>query len=49
LVIALIPAFAICKRIGKTRWWSAFCAIPGIGPIIFLFVIAYSRWPKNSN
>jgi hypothetical protein len=43
-LISLIPALSICKRVGKTRWWSAFVLIPFAGPIIFLFIIAYSRW-----
>ena len=43
-VIGLIPALSICKRVGKMRSWSAFVVIPIAGPIIFLFIVAYSRW-----
>jgi hypothetical protein len=45
-VISLIPALSLCKRVGKTRWWSAFVIIPFAGPIIFMFIfiLAYSRW-----
>jgi hypothetical protein len=43
-IISLIPSLAICGRVGKTRWWAAFTILPFIGPIIFMFVFAYSRW-----
>jgi hypothetical protein len=42
--ISLIPALSICRRVGKTRWWAALMLAPGIGPIIFMFIFAYSRW-----
>ena len=43
-IISLIPALSICKRVGKTRWWATFVVIPFAGPIIFMFIFAYSRW-----
>lgn len=43
-VISLIPAISICRRVGKTRWWAAFVVLPFAGPIIFMFIFAYSRW-----
>jgi uncharacterized membrane protein YhaH (DUF805 family) len=43
-VLSLIPALSICKRVGKTRWWSVIALLPFIGPIVFMFIIAYSQW-----
>lgn len=43
-LISLIPAIAICRRVGKTRWWSAFVILPFVGPIIFMFIFAYGQW-----
>jgi uncharacterized membrane protein YhaH (DUF805 family) len=48
-IISLIPALSICKRVGKTRWWAAFVIIPFAGPIIFMFIFAYSRWIVTPN
>ncbi len=45
LIVSLIPALSICKRVGKTRWWAALVVFPPlIGLVIFLFILAYSRW-----
>ena len=45
LVVVLIPAISICKRVGKTPWWAVLAVIPPfLGLIIFLYIIAYSRW-----
>lgn len=46
--ISLIPSLTICKRIGKTRWWAAVSVIPFVGPLILLFILAYSRWPNQA-
>ena len=43
-LIAVIPSISLCRRTGKTRWWAAVAIIPFIGPLILLFVFAYSRW-----
>ena len=44
-IIALIPALSLCPRVGKTRWWAILALIPPfLGPIILMYVIAYSRW-----
>jgi hypothetical protein len=44
-IIALIPALSLSRRVGKTRWWVVLALVPPfLGPIIFLYVIAYSRW-----
>jgi hypothetical protein len=45
LIVSLFPALSICKRVGKTRWWAAPVVFPPlIGLIIFLLILAYSRW-----
>ena len=50
LVIILIPAISICKRVGKTRWWAVFAVLPPfLGLIIFLYIIAYSRWTVSAS
>ena len=43
-LIAVIPSISLCWRTGKTRWWAAVAIIPFIGPLVLLFVFAYSRW-----
>lgn len=44
-IIGLIPALSLCRRVGKTRWWAVLALIPPfLGPIIFMYVIAYSQW-----
>ncbi len=42
--LAVIPSLTICRRIGKTRWWSVLAIIPLLGPVVFAFIVAYSRW-----
>ena len=50
LVIILIPAISICKRVGKTRWWAVLAIVPPfLGLIIFLYIIAYSRWTVSAS
>ena len=50
LVIILIPAISICKRVGKTRWWAVLAIVPPfLGLIIFLYIIAYSRWTVSTS
>jgi hypothetical protein len=47
-VLSLIPALSICKRVGKARWWSVIAVLPFIGPVIFMFIIAYSQWGRGT-
>jgi hypothetical protein len=42
--ISLIPAIAICHRVGKTKWWATFVILPFAGPIIFMFIFASAQW-----
>jgi len=43
-VVVTIPTLSLCRRTGKSRWLVLFAILPGLGPIILLFVFAYSRW-----
>jgi|RhiMetdeSRZDD1v2_1073273.scaffolds.fasta_scaffold812611_3 uncharacterized membrane protein YhaH (DUF805 family) len=50
LVVIVIPAISICKRVGKTSWWAVLAILPPfLGLIIFLYVIAYSRWSVHAS
>lgn len=44
-VATVVPLLTICRRVGKTRWWSALALIPFLGVIVVLYFFAYSRWP----
>jgi uncharacterized membrane protein YhaH (DUF805 family) len=46
-VVSFIPALSICKRVGKTRWWAVLVIAPWIGPIVFIYIFAYSNWGKT--
>jgi len=43
-VVSVIPTITICQRIGKTRWRASVMILPFFGIVVFLYVIAYSRW-----
>jgi hypothetical protein len=45
-IIAIIPFWRICTRIGWSPWLSLLMAIPLVN-LIFLYVLAFSDWPSQ--
>jgi hypothetical protein len=45
-IIAIIPFWRICTRIGWSPWLSLLMAIPLVN-LIFLYVLAFSDWPSH--
>jgi hypothetical protein len=43
-IIAIIPFWRICQRIGWSPWLSLLMAIPLVN-IIFVYILAFSDWP----
>ena len=43
-VFAAFPSTMILKRLGFRSWWALVCFVPAAG-IIFLWYLAYTRWP----
>lgn len=46
-VVTITPMLTICRRLGKSKWWSALAFIPFVGTIVVLYFFAYSRWPNQ--
>jgi uncharacterized membrane protein YhaH (DUF805 family) len=46
--VIFVPILFTLRRTGKSLWWSALCFVPLIGFIVALYVIAFSRWPKEN-
>ena len=45
VVLTAIPAWALLKRIGLSRWWTLLSVAP-LGMIVILWLIAFRRWPQ---
>ena len=45
-IIAIIPFWRICKRVGYTPWLSLLMAIPLVN-VIFIYFLAFSDWPSQ--
>ena len=46
-VIGGIPTFFILRKAGKSLWWGVLVAIPMLGFVILLWILAFSRWPAR--
>ena len=44
-LLMIWPAARICKRVGMSPWLGVLIIIP-IGNVIYLWVVAMSRWPR---
>lgn len=45
-VIAVIPFWRICKRVGHSPWLSLLILLPLIN-VIFIYFVAFSEWPSE--
>jgi hypothetical protein len=46
MVLWIIPAWKVLGRLGMTSALALLAAIPFIGFLVLLFVVANSRWPN---
>jgi hypothetical protein len=46
VVIAIIPSIKLLRRVGMHPALAAFNLIPLLGPVVILWIVAYSQWPK---
>jgi len=51
LYVALIffPSWRILKRAGLNPSWAYLVALPGLGPLVVIIILAYSDWPGSKN
>lgn len=49
LAVWAVPLLHLLKRTGRNRWWGLLCLLPGIGPLILVYMIAYQKWPKHND
>jgi len=45
-IIAIIPFWRICTRVGYSPWLSLLMAIPLVN-IVFIYFLAFSNWPSQ--
>jgi len=45
-IIAIIPFWRICTRVGYSPWLSLLIAIPLVN-LIFIYFLAFSDWPSQ--
>jgi len=45
-LLVVFPFFKILARIGLPSWIAIFAAMPLV-PIVFLWLLAFSRWPGH--
>ena len=45
-IVAIIPFWRICTRVGYSPWLSLLVAIPLVN-IIFIYFLAFSEWPSQ--
>ena len=44
IIIAIVPFWRICERVGYSPWLSLLIAIPLVN-VIFIYFLAFSAWP----
>lgn len=45
-VIAVVPFWRICTRVGYSPWLSLLILIPLVN-LIFFYILAFSEWPSQ--
>jgi hypothetical protein len=45
-VIAVVPFWRICSRVGYSPWLSLLILLPLIN-VIFIYYVAFSAWPSD--
>ena len=46
IVVVVIPIAKILGRIGFNQWWAAVAIIPLVN-VIFLWIFAFTDWPRD--
>ncbi len=46
VVVAIIPFWRICARVGFSPWLSLLIIVP-LANIIFFYFLAFSEWPSQ--
>jgi hypothetical protein len=46
VIIAIIPFWRICKRVGFTPWLSLLILVP-LANLFFFYYLAFSEWPSQ--
>lgn len=46
-VIAVVPFWRICKRVGHSPWLSLLVVLPLVN-LIFIYYLAFSLWPAEN-
>jgi hypothetical protein len=47
LVIAVVPFWRICKRVGHSPWLSLLVLLPLVN-LVFIYYLAFSQWPAEN-
>jgi hypothetical protein len=47
-VLAIIPFWRICTRVGFSPWLSLLIMVP-LANIIFIYFVAFSEWPMHKS
>ena len=47
-VIAVVPFWRICKRVGHSPWLSLLVVLPLVN-LVFIYYLAFSQWPAEKN
>ncbi len=45
-VVLAIPMYYVLRKTGNSMWLFALVAIPMLGAVILLWILAFSPWPK---
>ena len=45
-IIAIIPFWRICARVGYSPWLSLLMAVPLVN-LVFIYFLAFSEWPSK--
>ena len=45
-IIAIVPFWRICARVGYSPWLSLLLAVPLVN-LVFIYFLAFSDWPSQ--
>jgi hypothetical protein len=49
-LVSVIPALRLLKRAGMSRAWALLSVVPpGLGLIVFVWVVAFSSWRQSNS
>ena len=49
LVLSVIPSVRLLRRTGIHVALAAFNLVPGLGILVLLWIVAYSKWPRANS